>query len=449
MKPSAEAAASARRAARSPALDVIAKVANLAEIVAGFRAPVLKTSAPREKPPATTRAEIEAEFEGVRDPAVLKGLARLCDTFRVTAEELSAEWDIVELNAATSRALSLDALADLEGQVKASQAKKKARQLAKETKAQHTTRAPPPSTFTKDSAHLLRAARSAPSRSTPGGRVRGACDPDDAGDRRLAGTTFASRTDSGKVMATLHGELGAARGILPGVSTASSAAAVTYLGDGPANPGPSYMWEKMEDRARLLDEQVAALEAELTNAVEAGSLELPPFAPVFAASPEEVTIVGRICAEGDGKINAYSAFIEGSRGFSNGCRARLDLTRCDDYAIFPGAVVAAGARHAARPAPPPHHRARLRVRACACALPPPRGRRVLDHVFSRRASSPARRAARPAAARGDEPCVCSRGGPFSCSTISRTRRSTRCSRRRRKVPAASSSSAVRRREPPR
>ena len=78
----------------------------------------------------TTRAEIEAEFEGVRDPAVLKGLARLCDTFRVTAEELSAEWDIVELNAATSRALSLDALADLEGQVKASQAKKKARQLA-------------------------------------------------------------------------------------------------------------------------------------------------------------------------------------------------------------------------------------------------------------------------------------------------------------------------------
>ena len=39
----------------------------------------------------TTRAEIEAEFEGVRDPAVLKGLARLCDTFRVTAEELSAE----------------------------------------------------------------------------------------------------------------------------------------------------------------------------------------------------------------------------------------------------------------------------------------------------------------------------------------------------------------------
>ena len=75
----------------------------------------------------TTRAEIEAEFEGVRDPAVLKGLARLCDTFRVTAEELSAEWDIVELNAATSRALSLDALADLEGQVKASQAQKKVR----------------------------------------------------------------------------------------------------------------------------------------------------------------------------------------------------------------------------------------------------------------------------------------------------------------------------------
>ena len=54
----------------------------------------------------TTRAEIEAEFEGVRDPAVLKGLARLCDTFRVTAEELSAEWDIVELSGDVARSRS-------------------------------------------------------------------------------------------------------------------------------------------------------------------------------------------------------------------------------------------------------------------------------------------------------------------------------------------------------
>ena len=400
----------------------------------------------------TTRAEIEAEFEGVRDPAVLKGLARLCDTFRVTAEELSAEWDIVELNAATSRALSLDALADLEGQVKASQAKKKARQLAKETKAQHTTRAPPPSTFTKDSAHLLQsgALGAAPSQSTPGGRVPGRLTiPTTPATGGSPGTTFASRTDSGKVMATLHGELGAARGILPGVSTASSAAAVTYLGDGPANPGPSYMWEKMEDRARLLDEQVAALEAELTNAVEAGTLELPPFAPVFAASPEEVTIVGRICAEGDGKINASSAFIEGSRGFSNGCRARLDLTRCDDYAIFPGAVVAAGARHAARrrPATSPPVRGfasePVRVRPAPSAA---QSACVRTTSSPRRASSPARprRARRqPRRPRRPSPCVCSRRrGRSRARTISRTRRSTRCSRRRRRrCPRLSSSSA--------
>ena len=401
----------------------------------------------------TTRAEIEAEFEGVRDPAVLKGLARLCDTFRVTAEELSAEWDIVELNAATSRALSLDALADLEGQVKASQAKKKARQLAKETKAQHTTRAPPPSTFTKDSAHLLQsgALGAAPSQSTPGGRVPGRLTiPTTPATGGSPGTTFASRTDSGKVMATLHGELGAARGILPGVSTASAAAAVTYLGDGPANPGPSYMWEKMEDRARLLDEQVAALEAELTNAVEAGSLELPPFAPVFAASPEEVTIVGRICAEGDGKINASSAFIEGSRGFSNGCRARLDLTRCDDYAISPGAVVAAGARHPARrrPAPPPQHPCEAsRLSPCVCA--PSAAQSVCAPITSspRRASSPARprRARRqPRRPRRPSPCVCSRRrGRSRARTISRTRRSTRCSRRRRRRCRRRSSSSAR------
>ena len=334
--------------------------------------------------------------------------------------------------------------------MKASQAKKKARQLAKETKAQHTTRAPPPSTFTKDSAHLLQsgALGAAPSQSTPGGRVPGRLTiPTTPATGGSPGTTFASRTDSGKVMATLHGELGAARGILPGVSTASTAAAVTYLGDGPANPGPSYMWEKMEDRARLLDEQVAALEAELTNAVEAGSLELPPFAPVFAASPEEVTIVGRICAEGDGKINASSAFIEGSRGFSNGCRARLDLTRCDDYAIFPGAVVAAGARHAARPASPPPVRGfasePLRVRAPSAA----QSACVPTTSSPRRASSPARphRARRqPAPPAATEPCGCSRRrGRSRARTISRTLRSTRCSRRRRRRCRRRSSSSAR------
>ena len=52
-------------------------------------------------------------------------------------------------------------------------------------------------------------------------------------------------------------------------------------------------------------------------------------------------MAGRICGEVDGKLNAKSIFIEGSRGLSNGFRVRLDLSQCSHYAVFPGQLVAA------------------------------------------------------------------------------------------------------------
>ena len=42
-----------------------------------------------------------------------------------------------------------------------------------------------------------------------------------------------------------------------------------------------------------------------------------------------------MCGEVDGKLNAKSIFIEGSRGLSNGFRVRLDLSQCRHYAVFP------------------------------------------------------------------------------------------------------------------
>ena len=80
---------------------------------------------------AVTPAEIKEEFNAIRDPAVLGQLARMCNTFRLSAEELAEQWDIVELNASKALTLDLFALPDLEWQVK----KSLTRTFAKEKEA--------------------------------------------------------------------------------------------------------------------------------------------------------------------------------------------------------------------------------------------------------------------------------------------------------------------------
>ena len=98
---------------------------------------------------------------------------------------------------------------------------------------------------------------------------------------------------------------------------------------------PSRMWERMDERARLLDAQLARFEA----AVD-GADGFPPLASVVATGPDEVTVVGRVCCEGEGKLNMQSIFLEGSRATSGARRVRLDLTDCPEFALFPGQLVA-------------------------------------------------------------------------------------------------------------
>lgn len=65
-----------------------------------------------------------------------------------------------------------------------------------------------------------------------------------------------------------------------------------------------------------------------------------PLAAVVATGSEEVVVVGRVCCEGEGKLNLQSIFLEGSRASSNACRVRLDLSACPEFALFPGQAVA-------------------------------------------------------------------------------------------------------------
>ena len=87
-------------------------------------------------------------------------------------------------------------------------------------------------------------------------------------------------------------------------------------------------------RARLLDAQVAR-----SRRLD-GRDGFTCIASVVATGPDEVTVVGRVCCEGEGKLNMQSIFLEGSRATSGARRVRLDLTDCPEFALFPGQLVA-------------------------------------------------------------------------------------------------------------
>lgn len=53
---------------------------------------------------------------------------------------------------------------------------------------------------------------------------------------------------------------------------------------------------------------------------------------------EEVTLVGRVCCDSLGKMNAKSVILEGSRDTSAGRFIPLDLSDLKQYSLFPGQV---------------------------------------------------------------------------------------------------------------
>jgi len=97
------------------------------------------------------------------------------------------------------------------------------------------------------------------------------------------------------------------------------------------------LFTPMDARANALDEQLLHLSEQIAEKHNVEEL----LSPVQKSSPEEVCVFGRICnAAHEGKINATSILLEGSRDYSNGQRIQLKLGNIPSYSIFPGQVVA-------------------------------------------------------------------------------------------------------------
>jgi len=53
---------------------------------------------------------------------------------------------------------------------------------------------------------------------------------------------------------------------------------------------------------------------------------------------EEVSVIGRICCDSNGKLNSQSVILEGSQELSSGQQIKLDLSELRQFALFPGQV---------------------------------------------------------------------------------------------------------------
>lgn len=96
-----------------------------------------------------------------------------------------------------------------------------------------------------------------------------------------------------------------------------------------------YMFQKLTDKAAVLNEMIDEMATQLQ---EKHSIE--EFSHVALPVQEEVTLVGRICCDSLGKMNAKSVILEGSRDTSAGRSVPLDLSDLKQYSLFPGQIVA-------------------------------------------------------------------------------------------------------------
>ncbi|KAL9953110.1 hypothetical protein ACROYT_G040470 [Oculina patagonica] len=96
-----------------------------------------------------------------------------------------------------------------------------------------------------------------------------------------------------------------------------------------------YMFQKQVDKAAVLSELIDDMAEKLQ-----ASLGVEEFSSLCVPTQEEVSVIGRICCDSNGKLNPQSVILEGSQELSSGQRIKLDLSEMRQFALFPGQVVA-------------------------------------------------------------------------------------------------------------
>ncbi|KAK1801482.1 hypothetical protein P4O66_022745, partial [Electrophorus voltai] len=94
-----------------------------------------------------------------------------------------------------------------------------------------------------------------------------------------------------------------------------------------------YMFQRLRDVRSVLTEKIESLGEELRT-----HFNIEEFSPVSLPAQDTVAVLGQVCCDSNGKLNAHSVLLEASQ--EHGARqVPVDLSELRDYSLFPGQVV--------------------------------------------------------------------------------------------------------------
>lgn len=95
-----------------------------------------------------------------------------------------------------------------------------------------------------------------------------------------------------------------------------------------------HLLEKVADRVAALDSHLESVFDKIKEESDVGNLS-----PVNASSANEMTVLGRITCDSNGRLNAKSVKLQGDLHISKGVTVAVDLSKLANYSLFPGQVV--------------------------------------------------------------------------------------------------------------
>ncbi|XP_066574868.1 DNA polymerase alpha subunit B [Amia ocellicauda] len=95
-----------------------------------------------------------------------------------------------------------------------------------------------------------------------------------------------------------------------------------------------FMFQKLRDVRDVLSERIEELGTELKT-----RFNIEEFSSVSMPAQDSVAVLGQVCCDSNGKLNAQSVVLEGEREQSSGGRVPLQLSELPEYSLFPGQVV--------------------------------------------------------------------------------------------------------------
>ncbi|CAB1325032.1 unnamed protein product, partial [Coregonus sp. 'balchen'] len=91
-----------------------------------------------------------------------------------------------------------------------------------------------------------------------------------------------------------------------------------------------YMFQRLRDVRNVLTEKIEELGEELRT-----NFNIEEFSPVSLPAQDSVTVLGQVCSDSNGKLNAQSVLLEAGPD-QGGRQVTVDLSELREYSLFPG-----------------------------------------------------------------------------------------------------------------